>query len=180
MYGMRNTSSMRNGLVDLIKFIPLENFNMVEIGSYAGESADLFASSPKVNSIWCVDPWQAGYDINDAASSTDFVEVESTFDKVMEKHNGKIKKFKGIASQFIESHQDFCPDFVYIDANHTYGGCKDDILTTLKWKGKGLKFIGGHDYASWCPGVIEAVNEIFGKPDRSFSDSSWIVGIANG
>lgn len=180
MYDMRKTSSMRNGLVELINFIPLDKFNMVEIGSYAGESADMFASSPKIASIWCVDPWQAGYDSTDPASSTNFLEVESAFDEVMKKHQDKISKFKGIANQFIESHPKFIPDFVYIDANHTYEGCKDDILTTLKWKGKGLKFIGGHDYASWCPGVIKAVDEMFGKPDRTFSDSSWIVELANG
>ena len=50
MYDMRKTSSMRNGLVELINFIPLDKFNMVEIGSYAGESADMFASSPKIAS----------------------------------------------------------------------------------------------------------------------------------
>lgn len=178
MYDMRKSPSMRNGLIDLINFIPLDSFNMVEIGSYAGESADLFASSPKTRTIWCIDPWLSGYDNNDPASSTDFVEVESTFDTVMEKHNGKINKFKGVAKEFIEQHPEFVPDFAYIDANHTYEGCKDDISTALKWKGRGLKFLGGHDYASWCPGVIQAVNEAFGKPDWTFSDSSWLVKIS--
>ena len=177
MYDMRKSEAMRNGLVDLIKFIPLDSFNMVEIGSYAGESADLFASSPKTRTIWCVDPWLPGYDENDAASSTDFVEVEAAFDKVMAKHNGKINKFKGTAREFIEENPVVFPDFVYIDANHTYEGCKEDIATALKWKGRGLKFIAGHDYASWCPGVIQAVNEAFGKPDWTFSDSSWLVKI---
>ena len=106
-----------------------------------------------------------------------FVEVEAAFDKVMAKHNGKINKFKGTAKEFIEENPVVFPDFVYIDANHTYEGCKEDIATTLKWKGRGLKFIAGHDYASWCPGVIQAVNEAFGKPDWTFSDSSWLVKI---
>ena len=175
MYDMRKSATMRNGLVDLVKFLPLNDFNMVEVGSYAGESADIFAESPKTNVIWCIDPWMSGYDSNDPASDTDFVEVESAFDKVMEKHKGKISKFKGVEREFIEQNPQFTPDFAYIDANHTYEGCKDDISTTLAWKGKGLKYIGGHDYASWCPGVIQAVNEAFGRPDKTFSDSSWIV-----
>ena len=77
MYDMRKKEAMRNGLIDLIKFIPLDKINMVEIGSYAGESADIFASDPKTKTIWCVDPWLPGYDENDAASSTDFVTAAS-------------------------------------------------------------------------------------------------------
>jgi hypothetical protein len=132
-----------------------------------------------VKEIWCIDPWLPGYDDGDDASHTDFNEVEAAFDKVMTKHSSKIHKFKGTLQQFCDVHKDdIVPDLVYIDANHTYEGCKDDILTTLKWKGKGLKFLGGHDYASWCPGVIQVVNEAFGKPDWTFSDSSWLVKIS--
>ena len=68
--------------------------------------------------------------------------------------------------------QNDVPDFIYIDANHTYEGCKSDIQTALLWNG--LKLIGGHDYAGWCPGVIQAVDEIFGKPTKTFADSSWV------
>lgn len=174
MYGMRKEPLFRNGLIDLIEFIPLDSFNMVEVGSYAGESADLFASSQKTGAIWCIDPWLPGYDSSDAASSTDFVEVESAFDKVMAKHNGKIHKFKGVTRGFIDSHPEFVPDFAYIDANHTYEACKDDIAAALSWRGRGLKFIGGHDYAHYAPGVRQAVDEAFGGPDRVFADTSWL------
>ena len=35
--------------------------------------------------------------------------------------------------------------------------------------------IGCYDYCEESPGVIKAVNEMFGKPDKVFSDASWIV-----
>ena len=52
-------------------------------------------------------------------------------------------------------------DFVFIDASHDYGSVKADILAwTPKIKMGGI--IAGHDYVKTYPGVIMAVNEIFG------------------
>ncbi len=39
---------MRQGLIDLINWLPGTDIKMVEVGSYAGESADIFASSDKI------------------------------------------------------------------------------------------------------------------------------------
>lgn len=98
--------------------------------------------------------------------------MESAFDAVAAKHPDKIRKFKGVLKEFqAQFHKDI-PDFIYIDANHTYEGCKTDIETALLWKG--IPIIGGHDYAHWCPGVVQAVNEAFGQPTMTFQDSSWV------
>ena len=145
---------------------------MVEVGSYAGESADIFAQSPKISQIWCIDPWTPGYDSTDVASSSDFNEVEHAFDLVAERHSDKIHKFKGVLKDFQEQFPNDVPDFIYIDANHTYEGCKSDIHIALLWNN--IPIIGGHDYASWCPGVIKAVDEVLGKPTKTFVDSSWV------
>ena len=162
----------KQGLLDLIAWLPGTNIKMVEVGSYAGASADLFASSDKIGQIWCVDPWMAGYDPSDDASSSDFNEVEAAFDAVAAKHPDKIHKFKGVFKEFHSQFPSDIPDFIYIDGLHTYEGCKTDIETALLWKG--IPIIGGHDYAGWCPGVIQAVNEAFGQPTMTFQDSSWV------
>lgn len=47
-----------------------------------------------------------------------------------------------------------------------------DIMNALKLK---PRIISGHDYASWCPGVIQAVDELLGKPHMNFPDGSWLV-----
>ena len=72
--------------------------------------------------------------------------------------------------------QDHLPqlDFAYIDGNHHYEYVKEDIQICLK-KIKNDGIISGHDYCEESPGVIKAVNEMFGKPDKVFSDASWIV-----
>lgn len=64
-------------------------------------------------------------------------------------------------------------DFVFIDADHTYEGCKRDIEA---WSPKVRKggMISGHDYhqIKW-PGVVQAVDEAF---DKKFiaDDMVWV------
>jgi hypothetical protein len=164
--------SLRQGLLDFISSLELDNITMIEVGSYAGESSDMFASSSKVKTLWCIDPWLPGYDDTDKASNTNFKLVEETFDKIAEKHPTVIRKFKGVLEGFIKEHLEIHPDLVYIDACHTYEGCKNDILNALKLK---PKVISGHDYAHWCPGVIKAVDEVLGKPQKTFCDGSWLI-----
>lgn len=53
-------------------------------------------------------------------------------------------------------------DFVFIDAGHSYEAVRDDIADWLPKLAPGGWF-GGHDYHEAWPGVIEAVNDAFGK-----------------
>jgi hypothetical protein len=64
-------------------------------------------------------------------------------------------------------------DIIYIDASHDYESVKKDILTWFpKLKKDGI--ICGDDYCDGWPGVIKAVNEIFGKQNVSFiGGSQW-------
>jgi len=159
-------------LFDLVDFSGVESATLVEVGSYAGESAALFASMDKISKVFCVDPWKPGYDPIDIASSSDFVEVESEFDKVVERSNGKIVKFKGDFVEFASKYQELVPDIVYIDAKHDYDSVSKDIRTSIAMN---ARIISGHDYNSkdW-PGVVMAVNNAFGSPDKVFRDTSWI------
>ena len=52
---------------------------MAEIGSYIGESTEIFAQNFSNSIIHCVDPWQSGYDQLDLAS-LDMDNVEFEFD----------------------------------------------------------------------------------------------------
>jgi len=58
-------------------------------------------------------------------------------------------------------YKDESLDFVFIDADHSYVCCKADILAWLpKIKQGGV--LAGDDYIPVHPGVMKAVNEIFG------------------
>ena len=67
-------------------------------------------------------------------------------------------------------------DFVFVDADHSYQGCRADILA---WKPKIKRggWILGHDYGSdkRHPDVRRAVDEIFGSAVEVDSDHVWAV-----
>lgn len=166
-----------DGLINLINDLNL-NYdiqNMVEIGSYQGESTVIFAQNFKnLNKLFAVDPWMNGYAPGDVCSDTYPMNmVESNFDIRISEHPIIIKK-KMKSSDFIKEVDDYSMDFVYIDGDHSYNSCKQDILMWLpKIKKNGI--IAGHDYLSSCfLGVVTAVDEIFGSPDKIYEDTSWI------
>lgn len=162
---------LRQGLLDFIAALPdVKGMRMLEVGSYAGESAELFAESGKFAEIVCIDPWQGGYDEKDEASRSNMAEAEAAFDRMMDRY-WAIRKFKGTFAEFAAKDPLMYPDLVYIDACHTYEGCKGDIQEALKLE---PRIIAGHDYAHWCEGVVRAVDEILGKPQMRFQDGSWM------
>lgn len=147
---------------------------IVEIGSFMGESAEIFAEEFPEGKIYCVDPWLAGYDEKDSASSFDFQDVEAQFD-LRTKRFDNIIKIKDYSTAV-----DISCDVVYIDGIHTYEGVKADII---HWFPQTKKAICGHDYYTdpeilkvhpHIEGVKRAVDEILGVPDLVFQDSSWL------
>jgi predicted O-methyltransferase YrrM len=65
-------------------------------------------------------------------------------------------------------------DFVFVDADHTYEGVRADIDAWLP-KVRPGGWLMGHDFNPRdFPGVVQAVNEKFGKP-RTYSDHVWAV-----
>ena len=66
-------------------------------------------------------------------------------------------------------------DFVFIDAEHTYEGVRDDIIAwSPKVRPGGI--IAGHDYTpERFPGVVAAVDEAFPNAITATSDLVWWV-----
>lgn len=145
----------------------------VEVGSYMGESAVIFATEFSNAKIYCIDPWFGNFDSNDDTSSHNFIEVERQFDYRAEDFNNivKIKKFS------TEVEMD-C-DVIYIDGCHKYECVIQDIQ---HWKDKVKYAICGHDFCDehvykvhpHIAGVKKAVLELLGEPDERFEDGSWI------
>ena len=175
---MRNAPSLSEGLRNLAEDIKAElgdNITLVEIGSYMGESAEIFAQVLPNATIICIDPFLSDYDEKDSASSTDFIEVEQQFDLRTSAYPN-IKKMKGYSTDFSVK----C-DAIYIDGRHSYEGVKEDIL---HWKPFVKSIYSGHDYYlentetyirnPHIHGVKKAVNEILGNPNKTYSDGSWM------
>ena len=170
---MRGTA---NGLCTLVSTLG-HGLTVVEIGSFAGESAEVFLRSGKVDKIYCVDPWSTGYDDKDQAS---FLadQAESSFDLMASQYPGKVEKVRmksGDAIGTVFKDMLGTIDVVYIDGDHRYESVRDDILQYSKL----LKVGGtlcGHDYSheGFLAGVGKAVDELL-SIDRVFTDTSWIV-----
>jgi len=159
------TEQSKSGLVQLCaelgKRFNIKDCALVEIGSFAGDSAVIFAKFFKT--VFCVDNWEGeikGMKLEDA-----FAEFKARIEPC-----GNVmytRMTSKCASEIV--HRIF--DGVYIDADHTYESVKQDIAL---WRGKVRLFVAGHDYhAKKFPGVVRAVNEAFGKPDYVAPDTSW-------
>lgn len=168
--------SSQLGLMDLINYLP-GKITMVEVGSYAGESALIFLNNPRVERFYSVDPWMSGYDDSDPASTLlEQLPIEEEYDYRLSPHlaSGRAVKYKMTSLEGATLFKEGSLDFVYIDGLHTYEGVKNDINAWLPKIKKG-SHIAGHDYSNPdFPGVTKAVLEKLGDPDHIFQDTSWV------
>ena len=161
----RQGTANRQGLIDLCAALP-KCVNAIEVGSYAGESAEIFLQSGKIPYLVCVDPFYEA-------------DVEREFDRRMAAFPGRVAKIKAASMQALEGLiRRSWFDFVYIDARHDYPSVSWDIRHWQELLRPG-GYIGGHDYTDAQPGVVRAVNEEFGKPWRTFQDGSWLCRIGS-
>lgn len=171
---MRDSDDAFTGLLDLITYSQsilgdLSNKTMIEIGSYAGESACVFAKSFKT--VYCIDPFLGNYDKNDiAATWASFTEVEAQFDENVSGINN-IVKVKATSDDALHLKLPKV-DMVYIDGLHTYEQVKKDIKNYLPLlNNPGV--MSGHDYHDNWHVVKNAIHERLGTPDMLFIDTSW-------
>ncbi len=159
---------------DIKNKIGKNNLSIVEIGSYMGESTEVFAQEFSYGKVYAIDPFEGGFDEKDSCSNADYKKVEEQFDLRTKKYDN-IYKVKGYSTDYYID----C-DVVYLDGRHFYQGVKEDIL---HWLPQTKYVICGHDFTTdeqvleihpHIKGVAEAVLEILGNPDKVFSDTSWI------
>jgi hypothetical protein len=160
-----NANAMLGGLRDLIDELQKRGVNgdAVEVGSYAGESAEYFAKH--FRSLTAVDPWMF------------LGNIERAFDERMKPYSN-VRKLKMKSDEGATHFADASLDFVYIDADHHEEFVREDIRLWLpKVKPGGI--LAGHDYSEKEVGVRRAVDDLLGKPDRIFADSSWMKLVAS-
>jgi hypothetical protein len=181
------------GLIELISTIRnlkmQGGLNMIEIGSYMGESTAIFAMSGIFNSIHCIDPWEGEEESNNEGNRTwEAVRTEFETNTRQWRHgfHPKVWEYKNYSHKCHHLWPDNSVDFIYIDGNHSYESVKQDIELYLPKLKKG-GIIAGHDYkflnidnrGNWAtidsqfPGTIKAIDEVLGGVDFNFSDSSW-------
>jgi hypothetical protein len=140
---------------------------MAEIGSYAGESTELFLSTNKVKKIYCIDIWKDFIENNEKQ----FINMDLIEDIFQKKFadNEKVIKCKGTVSEYKKLITGI--DFAYIDINNQYDIIYNNIYTIVN-NCNNLIAIAGHDYDD--DNVKNAVKNVLGKPDDILLDTSWI------
>ena len=168
------------GLCSMILDFPkwMRNTPMIEIGSYTGDSTQIFWMY--FDPVIAIDPhtWHMA-PMNSDEEVGELFKINTAW--------RDIQHLKITSAEAFENpiHRIRLPPWVscvYIDADHSYEACKRDILNAWPLICDG-GYICGHDYGlndatailSKQDGVKQAVDEIFGEPDRLYEDSSWCV-----
>lgn len=146
-----------------------------ELGVSKGRFTSFLCATFAEMHMTAVDLWapQQMRDIPFAEAYADWNHDESfdTFSKHCETHfPGRVEIMRMRTEEAAIYVPDGSLDFVFVDADHTYGGCKTDIELWLpKVRKNGM--ICGHDY-DW-PTVAEAVRDTIGDVFIG-SDNVWI------
>ncbi|MCO6430885.1 MAG: class I SAM-dependent methyltransferase [Deltaproteobacteria bacterium] len=141
------------GLYELIKENLTPGSTVIETGTHRGISTELFALYTK--------------------------QVLTVDTDICFEARDRLSKYSHVTCLQAESIQlasqlpDQVCDAVYLDTAHTYEHVKAEILAWLPKIVPG-GFICGHDYTLHDPGLMKAVNELLGQPDKVYSDGSWI------
>lgn len=140
-----------------------------EIGSWKGRSTHALASGGR-GIITAIDTWEGSDDTNDLTNKLAKQEdIHAIFWNNM-KGFTNIKTIKATSDRAARHITDGSIDMIFIDALHTHEGVKKDIEL---WLPKAKNIICGHDYCPAWPGVMQAVDEAFGKPDEVHG-SIWV------
>ena len=148
------SSKMRYDIYDF--FGGKSDFKIAEIGSHKGYSTKVL--SKIFSTVYAVD------------NSIEWTNFNKNFNK-------DATNIEYVMLDIYKNNWDILPDDIevsFIDADHSYNGCKSDILNSIK-RFKNLKYIIFDDYGVW-PGVKQIIDELIGKKVLNFER---FIGINN-
>ena len=157
----------------------------VELGAWKGVGTrGLLAAMPTLQ-LTAIDAWDTGV-VNDASkycslSADGWRAVELECRAAVEPFSGRINIRKTLTSDTADVPPGL--DFVFVDADHSYEGCKSDIATWWPLVRPG-GYICGHDYGAapdspyYKPGTTRAVDEFaaqVAEPITRGADHTWFI-----
>lgn len=143
--------------------------HFVELGSWKGMSAAYMAveiiNSNKDIKFDCIDIWADGGYLEDGTQDLFGVELMNRFLENVKPVAHAINAIRSDSVEAAKNYADQSVDFVFVDGDHTYEGCRRDIEAWLP-KMKPNSILAGHDYA-WHEPVRNAVRDVFGEGNYS-------------
>ena len=146
---------------DLISSLP-SGLIGAELGVFEGTFSNVLWKSGKFRKLYLVDIFNGimfSGDKNGENGKT--INLDEAYNKISDEYRNipEVEVVKSSTVEFLKSISDEFLDFIYIDADHSYGAVKND-LSLAKSKVKLGGIIAGHDYNhSRFPGVVNAVDE---------------------
>lgn len=139
-------------------------WRFVEIGSWAGRTALTMANAHPRFDVHCIDTWlgSKGDLTSEWAKKIGQRKMFETFCRNVGAELLMSRIFPHVGtSELWASVWPWQADLVFIDGEHTYEGCREDIkLWTPHVRPGGI--LCGHDYGGQFPGVKKAVDETGG------------------
>jgi predicted O-methyltransferase YrrM len=147
---------------------------IIEVGTYRGRSARaFFDNAPPAMKMIVVDAWaynERGIQITSRDKQAFMSNLKDVMPRIDIYHH-----FSHEAADMIETAYGLrFADLVYIDGGHDYETVKRDIALYKRFV-KPTGILCGDDYHKNWPGVVQAVNEAFGKP--TVKSTIWHVRI---
>lgn len=139
----------RNQIIEYIK--TLQSPNICEVGSRNGDFFYNVLYTENCQMAIIVDIWRNTGDLNQNDSDYSQEELDNqyktVFKKMLKCDNNNIKIIREFSNKAASFFEDETFDFVYIDADHSYHGCLQDLNSWYpKIKIGGI--LAGHDFIS--------------------------------
>jgi len=158
--------------LELLEFCP-KGGTIVELGAYKGKSTAFMAGQIKsqrrkvnfytVDNFKGITPTSTPLEVEVYKNLNGTLQAE--FEANIEPLKDKVKLIVSDTDKAASLFENNSIDCIFIDAGHSYEAVKADLLAWLP-KMKEQSIIAGHDYNPSWNGVIKAVNEVLGKPDK--------------
>lgn len=155
-----------------------EATNIIEVGCWKGRSTMVLAKATR-GRVWAVDHWQGVPD--DPHQNRLYPDPASAYTEFrinLAKHiaSGRVHVMAMSSEAAARQLSRYGPmfDFAFIDGDHSYEAVRADIANYSPLVRPG-GIIAGHDYKSGWPGVVQAVDEAFGRRAIIGPKSIWSV-----
>ena len=145
--------------VQLLEFMP-KNSVCAEIGVCLGDFSQHIINVTKPSQLFLVDVWGDISSIYKDKLMADNVIQEERYRSVVKRflHKPEVRYIRSFSDSMLEIFPEGYFDWIYIDGDHSYEGCKLDLNIAKKLvKPDGL--ILGHDHMWKFPGVIDSVKD---------------------
>lgn len=155
---------------------------IIEVGAWLGRSTKVLAKATP-GTVWAVDHWKGTpADPDQHALYAETLATRNPAEEFRRNLRKEIAAMKVIpvqlpsveAAEVIRDRWGSAFDFVFIDADHSYEGCRADIAAYLPLLRPG-GLIAGHDYSDRWPGVKQAVDEEFNGWNEVGPVSIWSI-----